>query len=113
MRNLRERAHDIAEEGLDRILEGDEKAGWRMIEEAKELDPGVFEELIEEIERDLEIVKRFVENKLSVLSKSGAGEPEPAEYRPPTGVSSRWQDSRPSHRKRRAGLGSSHLRRVK
>ncbi len=32
MENKRERVHDIAEEGLDKIVEGDEEAGRQLID---------------------------------------------------------------------------------
>jgi hypothetical protein len=63
MENKRERARDIAEEGLDRIVEGEEEAGQRMIDQAKKLDPKAVEDLAEEIEKDKENAERFVERK--------------------------------------------------
>ena len=39
MAGKRERAHDMAEEGLDRLVEGD-KSGEKLIDKAKKLDPG-------------------------------------------------------------------------
>ena len=44
MAGKRERAHDMAEEGLDRLVEGD-KSGEKLIDKAKKLDPGAVEEL--------------------------------------------------------------------
>ncbi len=58
----RERAqdpHDIAEEGLDKIFEGDEQKGRRMIDKAKKRDP--VEDLPKEVERDLEQPKRYID----------------------------------------------------
>ena len=63
MENKRERAHDIAEEGLDKIVEGDEEAGQKLIDEANKIDPKAVEELAEEVERDKEKAERFVERK--------------------------------------------------
>ena len=60
MENKRERAHDIAEEGLDKIVEGDTEAGEKLIDEAKKIDPKAVEELAEEVERDKEKAERFV-----------------------------------------------------
>ena len=60
MENKRERAHDIAEEGLDKIVEGDTEAGEKLIDEAKKIDPKAVEELAEEVERDKENAERFV-----------------------------------------------------
>ncbi len=58
MTDKRERARDIAEEGLDRLIEGDEK-GKELIEKAKKLDPDAVAELAEEVERDREQAERF------------------------------------------------------
>ena len=48
----------MAEEGLDRLIEGDEK-GKELIEKAKKLDPNAVDELAEEVERDKEQAERF------------------------------------------------------
>ena len=58
MADKRERARDMAEEGLDRLIEGDEK-GKELIEKAKKLDPDAVDELAEEVERDKEQAERF------------------------------------------------------
>ena len=58
MADKRERARDLAEEGLDRLIEGDEK-GKELIEKAKKLDPNAVDELVEEVERDKEQAERF------------------------------------------------------
>ena len=58
MADKHERARDLAEEGLDRLVEGDEK-GRELIEKAKKLDPGAVAELAEEVERDREQAERF------------------------------------------------------
>jgi hypothetical protein len=55
--------HDIAEEGLDKIIEGDEEKGRRMIDEAKKRDPKAVEDLAREVERDREQAERFVDKK--------------------------------------------------
>ena len=60
MENERERAHDIAEEGLDKLVEGDTEAGEKLIDKAKKIDPKAVEELAEEVERDKENAERFV-----------------------------------------------------
>ena len=60
MENKRERAHDIAEEGLDKVVEGDTEAGEKLIDKAKKIDPKAVEELAEEVERDKEKAERFV-----------------------------------------------------
>jgi uncharacterized protein HemY len=63
MENKRERAHDIAEEGLDKIIEGDKKTGEKLIDQAKKIDLKAVEELAEEVERDKETAERFVDTK--------------------------------------------------
>jgi hypothetical protein len=60
MENKQERAHDIAEEGLDKLVEGDTETGEKLIEKAKKIDPKAVEELAEEVERDKEKAERFV-----------------------------------------------------
>ena len=63
MANAREQAHDIADQGLDKIIEGDEKAGRRMIDEAKKRDPKAVEDLAEEVERDRSEAEQFINKK--------------------------------------------------
>ena len=43
MENKRNEARDIAEEGLDKIVEGDEEEGQKLIDRAKKLDPKAVE----------------------------------------------------------------------
>ena len=70
MADKRERARDMAEEGLDRLVEGDEK-GRELIEKAKKLDPDAVAELAEEVERDREQAERFTgEQRLSAAGRS-------------------------------------------
>jgi predicted transcriptional regulator len=63
MTTERENAHDIAEKGLDKIIEGDEEKGREMIDEAKKRDPKAVAELAEEVERDRAQAERFVDKK--------------------------------------------------
>jgi predicted transcriptional regulator len=63
MENKRERAHDIAEEGLDKVIEGDKETGKKMIDEARKIDPKAVEELAEEVEREKQQAERFVDKK--------------------------------------------------
>ena len=63
MANERERAHDIAEEGLEKIIEGDKEKGERMIDDAKKRDPRAVEDLADEVERDREQAERFISKK--------------------------------------------------
>jgi uncharacterized protein HemY len=59
VKNKRERAHDIAEEGLDKLIEGDKEASEKLIDQAKKIDPKAVAELAEEVERDKEDAERF------------------------------------------------------
>ncbi|MBV9376729.1 MAG: hypothetical protein JO320_17020 [Alphaproteobacteria bacterium] len=61
MDDKRERAHDIAGEGLDKIIEGDKDAGEKLIDKAKKIDPKGVEELAEEVERDKKNADRFAD----------------------------------------------------
>lgn len=61
MADKRERAHDMAEEGLDKLVEGD-KSGEALIEKAKKLDPRAVEELAREVEQDKGEAERFKGN---------------------------------------------------
>ena len=63
MENKRDRAHDIAEEGLDKIVEGEKDKGQQLIDQATKIDPKAVEELAEEVERDKEKAERFVQEK--------------------------------------------------
>lgn len=63
MDSKRERARDIAERGLDKVLEGNEQEGEKMIEQAKKIDPKAVEELAEEIEHDKEDADHFIGKK--------------------------------------------------
>lgn len=63
MDSKRERARDIAEQGLDKVIEGDEKEGEKMIDQAKKIDPKAVEELAAEIEHDKEDAERFIGKK--------------------------------------------------
>jgi hypothetical protein len=58
--NKREHAHDIAEEGLDKLIEGYKDTGEKLIDQAKKIDPKAVEDLAEEVEHDKENAERFV-----------------------------------------------------
>ena len=62
MADKSERAREMAEEGLDRLVNGDEK-GKELIEKAKKLDPQAVAELAEEVERDKEQAERFTDRQ--------------------------------------------------
>jgi hypothetical protein len=53
-------ARDIAEEGLDKIIEGDEKKGRRMIDKAKKRDPKAVEDLAPKVAHDREQAERCI-----------------------------------------------------
>lgn len=63
MEDKRERARDIAEEGLDKVVDGDQKAGKRMIDEARKIDPKAVDELADEVEREKEKAERFIHKR--------------------------------------------------
>jgi hypothetical protein len=63
MESKRERAHDVAEQGLDKVIEGDRETGKKLIDEARKIDPKGVEELAEEVERDKEKAERFRQKK--------------------------------------------------
>jgi len=63
MENKRERAHDIAEEWLDKVIEGDVEAGKTMIDPARKIDPKAVDELADEVERVREKSERFIQRK--------------------------------------------------
>lgn len=59
MPSKREKARELAERGLDKVVEGDRNKGRRMIGEAKKLDPDAVAEVAEQVERDREKAERF------------------------------------------------------
>jgi hypothetical protein len=59
MENKRERAHDIAEEGLDKLIESDTEAGEKLIGQAKKIDPKGLRNWRKK--RDKENADRFVD----------------------------------------------------
>ena len=58
MADKRDRAHDMADQGLDKLVEGDKK-GKELIDKAKKLDPGGVADLAKEIERDKDKAEHF------------------------------------------------------
>jgi hypothetical protein len=66
--------HDIAEGGLDKIIESDKEAGEKPIDGAKKIDPKAVEELAQEVEHDKETAERFVgKNSLSFSGAADVG----------------------------------------
>jgi len=65
MPTKRKQAREIAEEGFNMIVEGEDEVGRKLIEHARQIDPKAVEELAEEIERDTDSVARFVEKRIA------------------------------------------------
>jgi hypothetical protein len=86
MQNERDRAHDLAEEGLDKIIEGDANKGREMIEKAKKIEPKAVEQLAEEIEQDKAAAERFIGKD---KEKPAADHKDRDEGEPATGKKSR------------------------
>jgi hypothetical protein len=63
MNDKHDRARDLAEQGLDKAIEGDEEKGRRMIDEAKKIDPKAVQNLAEEVEREKEKAERYVDKQ--------------------------------------------------
>jgi hypothetical protein len=57
MASKHDRARQLAEEGLDKLIEGD-KAGKKLIDKARKLDPSALDELAEEVEHDRALAKQ-------------------------------------------------------
>ena len=86
MQNDRDRAHDLAEEGLDKIIEGDADKGREMIEKAKKIEPKAVEQLAEEIESDRAAAERFTGKD---KEKPAAARKDRDEAKPASGEKSR------------------------
>jgi len=65
MPTKRKQAREIAEEGFNMIVEGEDEVGRKLIEHARQIDPKAVEELAEEIERDTDSVALFVEKRIA------------------------------------------------
>lgn len=63
MENKREQAHDIAEEGLDKAVEGDVEEGKALIDQARKIDPKAVDELADEVQREKEKAEQFIQKK--------------------------------------------------
>lgn len=46
------KAHDLAEQALEKAEDGDTRAGKRLVEEARKLDPKAVEKVAREVEED-------------------------------------------------------------
>lgn len=51
-KDAHQKAHDLAEAGIETALEGDKAADQRMVDEAKRLDPAAVEDLGKEVEQE-------------------------------------------------------------
>ncbi len=115
MESKRERARDIAEEGLDMIVEGEEEEGQKLIEQAKKIDPKAVEELAEEIEQRQGERRALCRKEIAARPKSRMDRAEASQFgRPLPAIADRQAGGAPCDRARnwRAQLGSSLLRRV-
>ena len=54
-----DKAHDLAEQGLDKMIEGDRKEGEKLVEQAKKLDPEAVQEVAREVEEDRQQAEKF------------------------------------------------------
>ncbi|AWK85565.1 hypothetical protein [Azospirillum thermophilum] len=53
------RAHDLAEKALDEVAGGDVRKAREMIEEAKQIDPKIGEEMAREVAEDRAKAEKF------------------------------------------------------
>jgi len=53
------KAHDLAEEAIDKAAQGDTADAKKMVEEAKKLDPKIAEEMGREVESDRRKAEAF------------------------------------------------------
>jgi hypothetical protein len=51
-RDKREKAHDLADEAIDRMIEGDRPEGGRMLDKARRMDEKAVEEVAREVEEE-------------------------------------------------------------
>jgi len=54
-----DKAHDLAEQGLDKMVEGNRKEGEKLVEEARKLDPKAVQEVASEVEEDRQQAEKF------------------------------------------------------
>ena len=59
MADKHEHARELADKGLDEIIDGNRKKGEDMIRKAKELDPQAVSEVEHEVEEDAEQAQRY------------------------------------------------------
>jgi hypothetical protein len=71
MANKHEKARELAEHGLDTVLEGDRKMGEDMIRKAKSLDPTAATEAGEEVEEERRRAEGFLERAKDTGSAKG------------------------------------------
>lgn len=53
------KAHDLAEEALDKAADGDTRAAKDLADKAKEIDPKIGQEMAREVEEDRRQAERF------------------------------------------------------
>jgi hypothetical protein len=54
-----EKARDLADKGLDKLVDGDAQEGSELIEKAKKLDPNAAQDLAREVEEDRKNAESF------------------------------------------------------
>jgi uncharacterized protein HemY len=54
-----DKAHDMAEEGLDKMVEGDTQQGEKLVEQAKKIDSAAVNEVAKEVEEDRKQAENF------------------------------------------------------
>jgi hypothetical protein len=57
--NKHDKAHDLAEQGLEKVIEGERKEGEKLVEEARKLDPEAVQEVAQEVEEDRQQAEKF------------------------------------------------------
>ncbi|WP_158044164.1 heme biosynthesis protein HemY [Skermanella pratensis] len=54
-----DKAQDLAEEGLEKMIEGDRKEGEKLVEKARKLDSEAVAEVAQEVEEDRQQAEKF------------------------------------------------------
>jgi hypothetical protein len=54
-----QKAHDLAEEAIDKAAEGKQAEANRLVDEAKKIDPKIADEMAEEVEADKRQAEKY------------------------------------------------------
>ena len=54
-----QKAHDLAEEAIDKAAEGNQKEATQLANEAKKIDPKIGDEMAQEVEADRKQAEKF------------------------------------------------------